>query len=99
MAAELTLSIVNERRLGPLAEGLSQGRPGRLFRAAKWLTRGGLAASALRGRLGPRADHAAAALFLGAGLAFRYAWVGAGPISARDDRAVAEMARSRRHGD
>jgi hypothetical protein len=27
-----------------------------------------------------------------------YAWVGAGKVSARDDRGVAEMARSRRHG-
>jgi hypothetical protein len=27
MAAELILSIVNERRLGPLAKGLESGRP------------------------------------------------------------------------
>lgn len=40
----------------------------------------------------------ASALYLAAGLLFRYAWVGAGPLSARDDRVVAEMARSRRDG-
>ena len=32
----------------------------------------------------------------GAGLLFRYAWVEAGPVSARDDVSVAEMARSKR---
>src|SRR5829696_6544762 len=31
MAAELLLSIVNERKLGPLASGLEEGRPGKLF--------------------------------------------------------------------
>jgi hypothetical protein len=33
-----------------------------------------------------------------AGLMFRYAWVGAGRVSARDDRAVAEMHRAETHG-
>jgi hypothetical protein len=33
--------------------------------------------------------------YLGAGLCFRYAWVGAGKTSARDDEAVARMARGR----
>jgi hypothetical protein len=32
-------------------------------------------------------------LFLIAGLVFRYAWVEAGPASARDERPVAELAR------
>jgi polysulfide reductase-like protein len=93
MAAELGLSVINERRLGPLAAGLEVGRPGKLFKAAKWTVRAGLA-----GQLAGR-RRLASALFLAAGLLFRYAWVGAGPLSARDDRIVAEMARSKRHGD
>jgi Polysulphide reductase, NrfD len=97
MAAELLLSIVNERRLGPLARGLERGRPGKLFKAAKWSVRAGLALQLAARR--PSAQHAASALYLAAGLLFRYAWVTAGPPSARDDRVVAEMARSRHHGD
>jgi len=98
MAAELALSIVNERRLGPLARGLSDGRPGKLFKAAKWCVRGGLALRLVRRPGGPATHHVASLLYLAAGLMFRYAWVAAGPPSARDDRVVAEMARSRRHG-
>jgi hypothetical protein len=96
MTAELGLSVINERRLGPLAAGLEVGGPGKLFRAAKWAVRAGLALQLTRR---PAAQLAASALYLTAGLLFRYAWVGAGPLSARDDRRVAEMARSRRHGD
>jgi hypothetical protein len=98
MAAELLLSIVNERRLGPLARGLHEDRPGKLFKAAKWSVRTGLALRLARARGGPWTHHVASVLYLAAGLMFRYAWVGAGPRSARDDRMVAEMARSRRHG-
>jgi hypothetical protein len=98
MTAELALSIINERRLGPLAHALDQGRPGKLFKAAKWSVRAGLALQLLRSRGGPSTGHAASLLYLAAGLMFRYAWVGAGPLSARDDRQVAAMARSRRHG-
>jgi hypothetical protein len=49
-------------------------------------------------QLARRAPHVSSALYLAAGLLFRYAWVGAGPPSARDDRVVAEIARSRRPG-
>jgi formate-dependent nitrite reductase membrane component NrfD len=98
MAAELILSVINERRLGPLAAGLDRGRSGKLFKAAKWAVRAGLGLRALRKPLGPAAHHAASVLYLAAGLMFRYAWVGAGPPSARDDRVVAEMARTKRHG-
>ncbi|HEX5620924.1 MAG TPA: NrfD/PsrC family molybdoenzyme membrane anchor subunit, partial [Solirubrobacteraceae bacterium] len=98
MAAELLLSTINERRLGPLASGLGVGTPGRLFKSAKWAVRLGLAAQLARRRR-PAFQHTASALYLTAGLLFRYAWVKAGPPSARDDRVVAEMARSRRHGD
>jgi formate-dependent nitrite reductase membrane component NrfD len=96
MGGELALSVINERRLGPLAAALEAGRPGKLFKGAKWAVRAGLALQLTRR---PAAQHAASALYLAAGLMFRYAWVGAGPLSARDDRVVAEMARSRRHGD
>jgi formate-dependent nitrite reductase membrane component NrfD len=93
MAAELALSIVNERRLVPLARVLSEGAPGRLFKTAKWTVRAGLAAQLVR-RRSPGLQHVASVLYLLAGLLFRYAWVMAGPHSARDDHAVAEMARS-----
>jgi formate dehydrogenase major subunit len=92
-AAELVLSAVNERRLGPLADALQQGTAGRLFRAGKWTARAGLVLHLLRPRLGPRSHYVASGLYLGAGLAFRYAWVAAGRTSASDDRAVAETAR------
>jgi hypothetical protein len=96
MAAELALSVVNERRLGPLAKGLSEGRPGTLFKTAKATVRAGLALQLARR---PALGHLSSLLYLAAGALFRYAWVKAGPPSARDDRAVAHMARSRRHGD
>ena len=55
----------------------------------------GLGLQLLRRRTGrSEAGLAASVLYLLAGLLFRYAWVEAGPASARDDRAVAEMARS-----
>jgi hypothetical protein len=98
MGAELGLSIVNERRLGPLASGLEEGGPGKLFKLAKWAVRGGLALRFARGR-GPWVHHVASLLYLGAGLAFRYAWVGAGRQSARHDEVVAKMARDREHGN
>lgn len=93
MAGELILSSLNEKRLGRAGLSLAHGRPGRLFRGAKWGARVGLGLALLRAPLGPRAHDAASLCYLGAGLAFRYAWVGAGPISARDDEAVASMAR------
>jgi len=96
MAGELVLSMVNERRLGRLGEALEQGQPGRLFRLASWAVRGGLALRLARGRGGPWPQHAASVLFLLAGLAYRFAWVGAGRTSARDDEAVALMARRKR---
>ena len=93
IATELVLSQINERRLGPPAGALERGHAGRLFRGAKWAVRAGLALRLARGRLGPGSHHVASGLFLGAGLAFRYAWVAAGRGSATDDRAVAETAR------
>ncbi len=100
MAAELALSSINERRLGPLAHGLDEGRPGQQYAAAKWSVRAALAARlATRRRRVPGVHNATSLLFMTAALLFRYAWVGAGRHNASQDRVVAEMARSRRHGD
>jgi hypothetical protein len=93
MATELVLSSYNEKRLGDLATGLEKGRPGRMFRAAKWLVRGGLALRLVRGRYGRTTHDLASVMYLVAGLLFRYAWVGAGQINARDDEVVAKMSR------
>jgi formate-dependent nitrite reductase membrane component NrfD len=93
ITAELLLSSINEKRLGDLAPALEEGAPGRQFRAAKWLVRGGLGLRFLRGRLGRRVHDVASVMYLLAGLLFRYAWVGAGRLSADDDVAVAKMAR------
>jgi hypothetical protein len=98
MSAALILSNINARRLGPLASGLAEGRPGKLFRTAKGAVRAGLALRLARKRGGPWTHHAASLLYLAAGLLFRYAWVGAGKRSAREDRAVAAMHRSTDHG-
>jgi formate-dependent nitrite reductase membrane component NrfD len=93
VAAELALSQLNERRLGRLGQALHQGGAGKLFASAKGAVAAGLALRLLRRRLGPGSHHAASALYLGAGLAFRYAWVAAGRNSARDDEAAALNAR------
>jgi hypothetical protein len=60
------------------------------MKAAKWLVRAGLGLQLTRRR---ELEHVASVVYLSAGLAFRYAWVRSGPASARDDRAVARMAR------
>jgi formate-dependent nitrite reductase membrane component NrfD len=93
MVAELALSTINEKRLGPLARGLEHGTPGKQFRAAKWLVRTGLALRLVRERSGRPAHDVASVLYLLAGLLFRFAWVGAGKLSARDDEMVARMHR------
>lgn len=99
MGAELALSSINERRLGPLAHGLDEGRPGLLYKAAKWSVEAGLGVRlATRRRRIPGVRNGSSLLFMAAALLFRYAWVGAGRHNASEDRVVAEMARSRRHG-
>jgi Polysulphide reductase, NrfD len=94
MGMELALSSVNERRLGRLGHALEEGRPGTLFKLAKWGVRAGLALRLARRRGGPWAHHLASVLYILSGLAFRFAWVGAGRTSATDDRAVAWAART-----
>jgi len=91
MTAELLLSAVNEQRLGHLGAVLEQGRPGGFFRAAKGLARAGLVLRLARRRAWTQ--HVASGCFLASALCFRYAWVGAGPLSAEDDEAVARNAR------
>ncbi len=93
MLSELALASFNEKRLGRAARSLEHGMPGRLFRSATWAARTGLALRLLRRPLGRRADDVASVCQLGAGLAFRYAWIGAGRTSATDDEAVARVAR------
>jgi formate-dependent nitrite reductase membrane component NrfD len=95
MSAELAMSSLNEKRLGRLAHSLEEGRPGKLFQAAKWMIRVGLALRLARSR-GAWVHHVASVLFLLAGLSFRFAWVGAGRTSARDHEAVARMHRTER---
>ena len=95
MAAELAMSALNERRLGRVGRALGEGRPGRLFRTAEWGVRAGLALRLARKRAGPPAHHLASVLYIASGLAFRFAWVGAGRVSAEDDEAVARVARER----
>jgi formate-dependent nitrite reductase membrane component NrfD len=92
--AELTLSTVNERRLGRAGEALKQGVPSQVFRAAQTLVGAGLALTLIGSRRpGRGAQNVASVLYLVGGLAFRFAWVEAGKASARDDEAVALMAR------
>jgi formate-dependent nitrite reductase membrane component NrfD len=94
--AELTLSTVNERRLGRAGRALSAGRPGRLFRTAQALVATGLVLNVFGPRrVLPRSQDFASTLYLAGGLAFRFAWVEAGKASACDDEAVALMARGR----
>ena len=93
MGAELGLSALNERRLGAVAGALEDGRPGSLFRAAKWGVRTALGLRLARSRAGPWLHHLASVLYIASGLAFRFAWVGAGHTSATDDEAVARAGR------
>ncbi|HEV2815192.1 MAG TPA: NrfD/PsrC family molybdoenzyme membrane anchor subunit, partial [Solirubrobacteraceae bacterium] len=95
MAAELALSSFNEQRLGRIGDVLEEGRPGLLFRFAKWAVRVGLLLRFTRRRFGPWEHHVASLLYLSGGLAFRFAWIEAGKASARDDAAVAATARGK----
>jgi Polysulphide reductase, NrfD len=89
IAAELSLSTINERRLGPVGRPLSEGRSGRLYRLAKGLVSTGIA---LR-LAAPRAHRVTSLAYLLGGLAFRYAWVEAGKASGRDPEAAVVTAR------
>jgi len=98
MLAELAMASVNERRLGRLGSVLRRGTAGRLFRGAELGVVAGLGLRFLSRRLGPSAHDAASVLYLGAGLAFRFAWIKAGAASSANDEEVARAARARRPG-
>jgi formate-dependent nitrite reductase membrane component NrfD len=94
--AELTLSTINERRLGRAGEALKHGTPYRLSTAAKVLVSSGLVLSLMaRGRARRPLQNLASLLYLAGGLAYRFAWIEGGRASAHDDEAVALMARGR----
>lgn len=93
--AELVLSSINERRLGPISRPLRAGPSGAMFRAAQTSVVLGLAAQVAGRRRGPIFENAASALFLAGGLAFRFAWVYAGRASASDHVTAAAVARGR----
>jgi formate-dependent nitrite reductase membrane component NrfD len=96
IALELIASQVNEMRLAGTGDALQRGKAGMLYRFARGAVTTGLALRLVRKRGGPWTHHAASALYLAGGLAFRYAWVDAGRHSASDDAAVARMARQGR---
>lgn len=95
ISAELGLSTVNERRLGAISGPLRRGTSGRVFRVAQSAVLLGLAAQLAGRRGGRRMEDLASLLFLGGGLAFRFAWVYAGKASAADQEAAAAVGRGR----
>jgi hypothetical protein len=95
ITAELLLSTVNERRLGPIARPLRSGRSGKMFRVAQAAVLVGLGAQLVGRSRSRRIEDLASTLFLGGGLAFRIAWVYAGRASASDHEAAAAMGRAR----
>jgi formate-dependent nitrite reductase membrane component NrfD len=93
---ELSLSAVNERRLGLHARALHAGRSGVAYRLAQAAVITGLGAQLVSRRRNARLQDLASVLYLAGGLAFRIAWVQAGKASGRDDEAVVTMARGPR---
>jgi hypothetical protein len=93
--SELLLSSVNERRLELVSRPLRRGTSGRLLRVAESAVLLGLAAQMAARHRSRRFEDLASLLFLGGGLAYRYAWVEAGKASAGDHAAVAAVARGR----
>ncbi|HEY2436096.1 MAG TPA: hypothetical protein VGH93_02880 [Solirubrobacteraceae bacterium] len=78
MLTELSISALDERRLGDAADALRRGRPGIYFRTAKSLVGVGLSLRLVARRTGPREHELASFMYLADGLAFRFAWVYAG---------------------
>jgi hypothetical protein len=95
MLTELSISAVGERQLGDAARALGRGRSGVYFRTAKSIVALGLSLRLIGRHTGPREHDLASVMYLAAGLLFRLAWVDAGRASAKDDKAVAAMARDR----
>jgi formate-dependent nitrite reductase membrane component NrfD len=90
---ELTLSALNERRIGKAKEALHQGGAGWVYRGAKAAVVLGLSTRLLAGRRSSRTHDLASGLYLAGGLAFRFAWVYAGKHSAADHESMAELGR------
>ena len=84
-SVELAGSALMERRLGMLAEPYRQGLPGRLTKASRALTAGGLALTALGARWSPLRRLGGAALAAGS-VTLRFAVFEAGRASARDPK-------------
>jgi formate-dependent nitrite reductase membrane component NrfD len=95
MLSELSLSRLGERWLGDAAEAFQRGDAAVFYRAAKSLVGLGLSLRLLARRTGRREHDIASLMYLIAGLAFRFAWVEAGKVSATQDEVVAAMGRGR----
>ena len=95
MGCELVLSGVNERRLGRVAERAGARHAGAALHARQARRPGRPRPAAAAAAPGPWVDDVASGVFLLAGMAFRFAWVGAGRTSALDDEAVAMTARTK----
>jgi len=94
-ALEVSASRAMERRLGPVAGPYTDGRAGRLARAAEACTLSGAALAALAGRRRPAAVAAGALLCAGSVLT-RFSVVRAGFESAGDPQATVGPQRSGR---
>jgi formate-dependent nitrite reductase membrane component NrfD len=90
---ELSLSALNERRLGNAGEALRRGRPALIYRTAKTAVALGLSTQLLARRGTSRPQDLASGLYLAGGLAFRFAWIYAGRQSATDHEAMATLGR------
>jgi formate-dependent nitrite reductase membrane component NrfD len=92
---ELSLSAINEHRIGNAREALRKGPPGAIYRGAQAAVLLGLSTRLMAGRRSPRTHNLVSALYMAGGLAFRFAWVFAGKASATDHEDVARLGRER----
>lgn len=101
LVAHVALAAANRRRLGVAGKALDSGRNGLMVRTAeRALLAGALAKLIVRllrlRSARPLVDSMASAVYLGAGLAVRIAWVEAGRASATHDQAAAAQGRRAR---
>jgi formate-dependent nitrite reductase membrane component NrfD len=90
---ELALSELNRRHLHEIGDVMDQGRPGLLFRGAKFAVTAGLSTRLMARWRTRRVHDVASILYLLGALAFRYAWVEGGKASAASHADVAAMGR------
>jgi formate-dependent nitrite reductase membrane component NrfD len=93
IVAELALSELNRRRLHEIGDVMNQGRPGVLFRTAKFAVTAGVSTRLMARSRTPHVHNVASGLYLLGALAFRYAWVEGGKASAASHADVAAMGR------